>query len=149
MAITVDHKLDNFTLTDQNEKRVSLEDLKGKKVLLSFHPLAWTSVCTKQMNDLDANYERFEQKNTVPFGISVDPVPSKKAWAKDMGLKKLQILSDFWPHGELAKSLEIFIEKYGFSGRVNILLNEKGEVSWVKVYEIPELPDIQEVLAVL
>ncbi len=146
MAINKGKKVNDFNLKNQEDEEIKLSDFEGKRVLLSFHPLAWTSICTKQMKALDDNYNVFIENNTVPLGLSVDPQPSKKAWADDMELKKLDILSDFWPHGEIAKRLEVFIEKLGFSGRVNILLNEKREVEWVKVYEISELPDIDEVL---
>ncbi|MEJ6949887.1 redoxin domain-containing protein [Natronospora cellulosivora (SeqCode)] len=146
MTIKVGENLKNFTLEDQNENKVSLNDFKGKKVLLSFHPLAWTGVCTKQMKALDDNYEQFEESNTIPLGINVEATPSKKAWAEDMELENLRILSDFWPHGQLAKELGVFIEENGFSGRVNILLDEEHNVVWVKEYDIPELPDIEEVL---
>lgn len=146
MAIKENKKIEEFSLKNQNDEEVSLSDFDGKKVLLSFHPLAWTSVCTKQMKALDKNFEIFKENNTVPIGLSVDPQPSKKAWAEDMGLDNLEILADFWPHGKLAKKLDIFIEKLGFSGRVNILLDESNKVIWVKEYEIGELPDIDEVL---
>ncbi|MFW6264713.1 MAG: redoxin domain-containing protein [Bacillota bacterium] len=146
MTIKKGEKLNNFVLQDQDENEVNLDDFKGKKVLLSFHPLAWTGVCTKQMKALDDNYDKFNENNTEPLGINVEPTPSKKAWAEDMELEKLRILSDFWPHGELAKELGVFLEENGFSGRVNILLDEDHKVVWVKEYDIPELPDIDEVL---
>lgn len=146
MNVEIGKKIDDFNLPDQDGNEVSLRDFEGQKVLLSFHPLAATGVCTKQMKALDSNYSKFEENNTIPLGISVDPVPSKKAWADDMGLENLKILSDFWPHGELAKRLDIFLESDGISGRVNILLDEEGKVKWYKEYDIPELPDINEVL---
>lgn len=146
MAIKENENIKDFTLKNQNDEEISLTDFEEKKVLLSFHPLAWTSVCTKQMKELEENYEVFKENNTIPLGLSVDPQPSKKAWAEDMGLENLDILSDFWPHGDLSKELDIFIEKLGFSGRVNILLDESGKVIWVKEYEIGQLPDIDEVL---
>ncbi|MFW6036068.1 MAG: redoxin domain-containing protein [Halothermotrichaceae bacterium] len=146
MTINIGEKLKQINLKDQNGDLVKLEDLKGKKILLSFHPLAWTGVCTKQMQSLEDNYDAFMKNDTIPLGINVDPVPSKKAWAEDMGLQMLKIISDFWPHGKLAKELDIFIDEDGISGRVNILLDESGEVIWVKEYDIPELPDIEEVL---
>lgn len=146
MTIQKGDKLENFSLQDQNENEFALDDFKGMKVLLSFHPLAWTSVCTKQMKALDRNHKIFTDNNTFPLGISVDPVPSKKAWAEDMELDNLKILSDFWPHGGLAKILGVFDADHGFSGRVNILLNEENEVIWVKEYELTELPDIDEVI---
>ncbi|MFP4198083.1 MAG: redoxin domain-containing protein [Halanaerobium sp.] len=140
-------KIPEFKLRDQNEEEVSLDQFEGKNVLLSFHPLAWTSVCRDQMQALETNYEEFEKNNTVPLGISVDPVPSKKAWAKNIGLDNLKILSDFWPHGEFADKLGIFIKEKGISGRVNILVSDQGEVLWAREYDIPQLPDIDEVLA--
>ena len=98
----------DFSLTDQNGDEFKLSTYKGKKILLSFHPLAWTSVCSQQMLSLEENYNKFLELNTIPVGVSVDPVPSKKAWAENLQLKNLKILSDFWPHGEVAKLFNIF-----------------------------------------
>lgn len=145
MTLQNGDKIKDFTLQNQNEEEVSLSDFEGKKVLLSFHPLAWTSVCRKQMEALEDNYDFFVENDIIPLGISVDPVPTKKAWAEDMGIENLQILSDFWPHGKLAKELDNFVEKLGFSGRFNVLVDRSGKISWVKVYELGEEPDIEEV----
>jgi peroxiredoxin len=139
----------DFTLKDQEGKDFKLSEQKGKKVLLSFHPLAWTGVCTAQMKALEANFKAISALATVPVGLSVDPVPSKKAWADSMGLKQLRILSDFWPHGAVAKLYGLFRERGGTSERANVIIDEKGKVAWVKVYEISTLPDINEVIGVL
>ena len=136
-------------LKDQNGEIFKLSDLRGKRVLLSFHPLAWTGICTKQMESLERNYEKLLSLNTIPVGISVDPVPSKKAWAESMGLKNLKILSDFWPHGEVAKSFNIFREKEGFSERANVVVDEEGKIVFFKTYPIKELPDIGEIIEFL
>ncbi len=146
MKLNKGNKIPELKLRDHNEEEVSLDKFDGKNVLLSFHPLAWTSVCRNQMQALEDNYEEFEKNNTVPLGISVDPVPSKSAWAEDIGLNNLRLVSDFWPHGEFADKLGIFIKEKGISGRVNILVNAEGEILWAKEYDIPELPDIDEVL---
>jgi peroxiredoxin len=138
-----------FNLKDQDGNVTQLSKLRGKKVLLSFHPLAWTSVCADQMKSLELAYEEFQSLNVLPIGISVDPVPSKKAWAESLGLKKLRILSDFWPHGEVAKAFDIFREKDGFSERANILVDEEGKIVWFKVYPIRQLPDLGEILSFL
>jgi len=106
--IKVGRKAPDFVLKDQNEKEFSLKDFRGRKVLLSFHPLAWTSVCAKQMQSLENNKERFSKFNTVAVGVNVDPIPSKKAWAKELGIKDISLLSDFWSHGEVAKKFGIF-----------------------------------------
>jgi peroxiredoxin len=136
----------DFELDDHNGKAVRLTDLRGKKVLLSFHPLAWTGVCSKQMKSLEKNFGAFKELNTVAMGVNIDSVPSKKAWAKDLGLNKTRLLSDFWPHGAVAQKYGIFREKDGFSERANILLDEEGLVIVSQVYKIGELPDIDEIL---
>ena len=136
----------NFALQDQFGVEVKSEDLKGKKYLLSFHPLAWTPVCTRQMMDLDDMYDQFMAKGIIPFGVSVDHVYTKKVWGVGMAIKKLQMLADFWPHGELARSLHCFIEKGGQSGRSNFLVGEEGNVIWFKRHEIPERPDFKAIL---
>lgn len=139
----------DFKLQDQNGETVTLSKFKGQKVLLSWHPLAWTSVCTDQMRSLDRNFDRFAQKNTVILGVSVDPLPSKAVWAKALTLKHIKILSDFLPLGEVAKAYGIFSEEHGASKRANILINEVGMVIWAKKYEIRTLPDVEEVLGKL
>jgi peroxiredoxin len=149
MALAIGTKIENFTLKDQNSSDVRLDAYKGSKVLLSFHPLAWTDVCAKQMQSLEDNYEVFKKLNTVCLGLSIDTVPSKKAWAKSLNIEKTPLLCDFWPHGEVSKKCDVFIEKYGFSGRVNILLDENFKVIFTKVYPIKELPDINEIIEFL
>jgi peroxiredoxin len=136
----------DFTLKDQDGKDFTLSAYRGKRVLLSFHPLAWTDVCTKQMLALEQNYATFESLNTVPVGLSVDPAPSKKAWADHWGIKKVPLLADFWPHGEVAKLFDIFREKNGFSERANIVIDEKGKVALFKTYPVSQLPDINEII---
>jgi peroxiredoxin len=136
----------NFSLEDQNEQAFTLSDFRGKKVLLSFHPLAWTSVCSAQMKSLESNKSTFDAVNTVAVGVSVDTVPSKKAWAKSLGIKDTRLLSDFWPHGKVADAYGIFRAGDGISERVNIIIDEKGKILFFKVYKLAELPDIQEII---
>ena len=138
-----------FLLKDQNGKEFRLSDSRGKKVLPSFHPLAWTSICAKQMQSLEANIDTFTSLNIIPVGISVDAVPTKKAWAENLGIKNTRLLSDFWPHGYVADLYGIFRENDGFSGRANIVLDENGKVIFSKVYRLSELPDIDEVIQIL
>jgi len=139
----------DFTLEDQNGRRFKLSDFKGKKVLLSFHPLAWTPVCSKQMKSLEDNKERLDAAKTVAVGISVDSVPSKNAWAKDLGIEHTRLLADFWPHGGVSQTYGLFYDKDGFSMRANVIIDENQQVAWVKVYPTPHVPDINEVLRVL
>lgn len=145
----VGDKAKNFTLPDQNDKEFTLTDFKGKKVLLSFHPLAWTSVCAKQMKSLEDNKSVFDSLNTVAVGVSVDTSPSKKAWAGSLSIKKTRLLSDFWPHGKVAQLYGIFRTRDGISERANIIIDKKQKIAFFKIYKLGELPDIQEVIDAL
>lgn len=139
----------NFSLHDNHDQTINLSDYRGKKILLSWHPLAWTPVCTDQMRSLENNWDNFQKLNTVPFGLSVDAQPCKKAWATALLLEHLSIPSDFWPHGKVTKDYGLFIEGEGVSNRANVIIDENGIVKWVKVYPMTQLPDINEVLQVL
>jgi peroxiredoxin len=139
----------DFALNNHKNLALNTSSFTGKKILLSFHPLAWTPVCSQQMQSLENNYQTFQDLNTVPLGLSVDSVPCKKAWAESLGIANLDLLADFWPHGGLASRLGIFIEQFGFSERANIVLDEQRVAIFVKVYPIKQLPDVQEVISFL
>lgn len=145
-VVVIGKELKPYTLDNHMGNEITVPCCKGKKTLLSFHPLAWTGVCTKQMELLDSLYDDFESLNVVSFGVSVDAAPAKKAWAESMGLKKLQLLSDFWPHGALAEDLDIFDSAGGFSKRANVIVDENGVVTFLKVYPMAELPDFNELI---
>jgi peroxiredoxin len=136
----------DFTLKDQNKEDVALSSFTGKKVLLSFHPVAWTDICSKQMQSLEANKDTLDSLNTVALGMSVDSVPSKRAWADVLGIRDTKLLSDFWPHGEVARNYGIFYDDRGISKRANIVIDENQKIVFVKVYEIKMVPDIKEII---
>lgn len=139
----------NFSIKDQNDRTFSLLEESGRRVLLSFHPLAWTDFCAAQMQSLEANQEHFAAADCVAVGISVDSKPCKKEWAKSLGITKTRLLCDFWPHGTVAMKYGIFRDENGFSERANIIVDEKQRVAFVKVYPIHSVPDIGEILAFL
>jgi peroxiredoxin len=138
-----------FVLKDNRGNEVRLADYKGKRVLLSWHPLAWTGVCADQMKSLEDNKEAFAELNTVALGLSVDSVPCKNAWAKELGVAETKLLSDFWPHGGVAQAYGLFRDEQGTSLRANVILDEEGNVIFIKVYDIPQLPDITEIIQFL
>lgn len=147
MTIKIGEKAPEFTLKNQNKEDIKLADLKGKKVILSWHPLAYTSVCTDQMRSLQRNFEKIQEKSdTVVIGLSVDPFPAKQKWADILDLRDINIVSDFFPYAEVTKAYGLFNEENGASQRANVIVDEEGKVQWVKVYEPSELPDIEEVI---
>ncbi len=141
-------KVRDFKITDQNGQDFRLSKCLGKRVLLSFHPLAWTPICARQMQSLEKNKKALDKLNALAVGVSIDSVPSKAAWAKALKIRNTKLLADFWPHGAVAKSLGI-LRKEGFSERANVIIDEKGKILFAKVYPIRQFPDLTEILKVL
>jgi peroxiredoxin len=135
-----------FMLNNQQNKKTVPMSMEGKRILLSFHPLAWTSVCEIQMRTLELKKTIFDELDVIAFGISVDSVPSKKAWAKYMEVKDTNLLADFWPHGEVAEKYGLFLEDKGVSERANVLIGLDRTIEWIKVYEMHQIPDIEEII---
>ena len=148
-VIAVGARAPGFTLNDQNGRKVSLEKLRGKRVVLSFRPLAWTPVCHDQMLSLEEHYDRLAALNTVALGMGVDSSPSNKAWAASMGITRTKLLADFWPHGEVTRSYGLLREADGYPERANVILDGNGTVVFTRVYPIDQLPDIEELIAFL
>ncbi len=123
-----------------------LNEQAGKRVLLSFHPLAWTEYCAAQMRTLEENADTFARLNCVPVGISVDSRPCKLAWANAIGVSRTPLLCDFWPHGAVAQKYGLFRDENGFSERANVIVDEQEKIAFVKVYPVHSVPDIREIL---
>ena len=139
----------DFTLNDHHNREFRLSEFACRRVLLSFHPLAWTPVCAEQMKALERRRADFEAQRTTAVGVSVDSFPTKHAWAKELGLGETRLLCDFWPHGAVAHALGVFREEQGFSERANIVVDETGRIVFINVYDIPQLPDLEEVFSFL
>ena len=150
MALQPGQDAPDFELRSHRGGTVRLSDFRGKKnVVLAFHPLAFTPVCATQMSGYQSNLPRLENNDAVVLGISIDPQPSKSAWAKTLGPISFDLLSDFHPHGEVADRYGVFRPKEGFSERAIFVIDKQGKVAWSKVYAIPEQPPNSEVLAAL
>jgi len=137
----------NFSLKDQNDETFDLYEHTTNRVLLSFHPLAWTPFCAAQMKSLEDNRDTLQSLNTIAVGISVDSIPCKKAWAEQLGITHTSLLCDFFAQGRVAQMYGIFREANGFSERANILIDETQKVVFVKVYPVHSVPEIGEVIA--
>jgi peroxiredoxin len=148
-AIKVGDMAPDFTLKDHNGKDVTLSSFRGKKVVLGFHPLAWTGVCATQMQNLEKYHDRMAGLNAVALGISIDTSFSKHAWAKSLKIEKTPLLADFWPHGGVAKSYGVFNDEIGASKRTVFIVDEEGKVIWHKIYPAKEVPDMEEIIKAL
>jgi peroxiredoxin len=139
-----------FELTNHRRQAVKLSDFRGRKnVVLAFHPMAFTPVCANQMTGYEADLPKFHRADTVVFGISTDPQPSKAGWASALGTISFDMLSDFHPHGAVARMFGVYREQDGFSERAVFVIDKQGTIAWSKVYDIPEQPDNAEIFKVL
>jgi peroxiredoxin len=140
----------DFELRSHRGGTVRLSDFRGKKnVVLAFHPLAFTPVCASQMTAYESDTARLAQSDAVVLGISIDPQPSKTAWAQTLGPLSFDLLSDFHPHGEVAQQYGVFRQKEGFSERAVFVVDKNGRVAWARKYEIPEHPNNEDLFAAL
>lgn len=78
MTIEKGQKAPEFTLPANNGEKVSLEDYKGKNVVLYFYPKDMTPGCTNEACDFRDNHQSFEELDAVILGVSPDPVDSHK-----------------------------------------------------------------------
>ncbi|WP_292364330.1 MULTISPECIES: redoxin domain-containing protein [unclassified Methanoculleus] len=147
--VEVGEQAQDFSIPDQNGNEIRLSGFPGKRVILSFHPLAWTSICARQMKALEANREAFDALGAVALGISVDSVPCKRAWAESIGIRKTRLLADFWPHGAVAQMYDVFDSQKGYSRRANVVVDEFGRIIFVEEYPATAVPDMQDVLDAL
>lgn len=139
----------DFTLKDQDGNDVTLSQFRGKKnVVLIFHPLAFTSICSTQMPGYNKELQTFEGLDTQVLGLSVDSSPAHRAWAEMLGGIDYPMLADFHPHGAVSKSYGI-LRPEGFSERATIVIDKAGIVRAIEVHDIGILPDHDKLLEAL
>jgi len=134
----------DFTLNTHNEGELNLAWYKGRKnVVLAFYPADWTPVCATQVPSYHEIYHRFEELDCQLLCISVDSVPCHIAWAKSLGGLRFPLMSDFWPHGEVARQYGVLTNK-GFTERFVFLLDKHGIIRWIQRVHPAQLPDNDE-----
>ncbi|QWF83104.1 peroxiredoxin [Amycolatopsis sp. CA-230715] len=140
MAVEVGSKAPDFTLNDYNKQPVTLSSFQGDKpVLLVFYPFAFSGICQGELCQLRDEFAEYEG-NVQVIGVSVDTPFSLKAWAEQQGYQ-FPLLSDFWPHGEVAKSYGVFNEGAGLANRGTFLIDTTGVVRFAEVNQPGEARD--------
>jgi len=138
---------------ESREKRVRLSDFRGKKnVVIAFHPLSFTPVCSAQMPAYEKDLSRFNEQDVQILSISVDAQPTRAAWAESIGGVSYNLLSDFEPKGEVARKYGVYREETGFSERATFIIDKTGKIVYKQVHQISETPrneDLFDALAKL
>ena len=124
----------DFTLPSTSGAEVTLSKLRGKNVLLAFFPLAFTSVCTREMGAFTEDYEQFRSARTEVLPISVDSVPTLKEFKAKERIG-VDLLSDF--KREVSRKYGTLIEEKFFSNRAYILIDKQGIVRWAYAEQTP------------
>jgi peroxiredoxin len=153
MTVEVGDKAPDFELKDQHGTPVRLSSFLGSKnVVLVFYPLAFSGVCSGELCTLRDEFPSVApESGTVLLTVSVDAMWAHRAWAEQEHFE-FGLLSDFWPHGEVAKEYGVFDEERGIATRGTFVIDKHGVVRWKVVNPIPQARDIadyQKALAAL
>lgn len=128
-ALEVGTLAPDFTLKNQFGEDVTLSDLRGSKVVVMFYPFAFTGICTGEMCEIRDRRADFDAGDATVLSISCDSPATLKAFAEAEGLTHT-LLSDFWPHGEVARAYGAFWEDTGFATRASYVLDRDGIIRW-------------------
>jgi peroxiredoxin len=152
MAVEIGQQAPDFELKDQNGATVRLSDFRGSKnVVLVFYPLAFSGVCTSELCAMRDEFPEVTRDDVALLTVSVDSTFTHKAWA-DAEKFTFELLSDFWPHGGVAKAYGVFQDQMGIATRGTFVIDKAGVVRWKVVNPIPQardLADYQKALAAL
>lgn len=141
MPVEVGQEAPDFTLRDQNRQDVTLSSFRGRKsVLLVFYPYAFSRICTGELCEIRDDLPRFAGEDLQVIGVSVDHPHALKAWAAQEGYQ-FPLLSDFWPHGEVARAYGVFNETAGMANRGTFLIDRDGIVRFAEMNAVGDRRD--------
>lgn len=138
----------DFALKATPDQIVSLDQLKGKPIVLVFYPADWSPVCGDQVGLYNEMLSEFEEYDAQIVGISVDGPWCHVAFAKDRKLR-FPLLSDFEPKGAVARRYGIYDAKSGVCERALFVIDAAGIVRWKYVSPIGINPGAEGILDAL
>jgi peroxiredoxin len=118
-----------FSLLATPDQRLSLDELRGRVVILAFYPGDWSPVCGDQMALYNEVLPTFSTAGAELIGISVDSAWCHQAFSQD---RKLQfcLLSDFEPKGAVSRSYGAYDDQLGTSKRALFVIDKQGVIVW-------------------
>ena len=141
LKVKVGEPAPDFVLPSVSGEKISLSQYIGEKnVVLSFVPAAFTPVCSQQFPGYSIVKNVFDETDAVLLGITVDNIPTLHAWTRQMGTVWFHVLSDFWPHGTVAKRYGVF-RSDGFTERAVFIIDKEGIIRFIQVSDINKKPD--------
>lgn len=141
MALKVGDEAPDFTLKDQNNEEHTLSEFRGvKNVLLVFYPLAFSGICTGELDQLRDDLDAYQNADVQVLGVSVDSVFALKAWSEQQSYD-FPLLADFWPHGTVAQDYGVFNDKAGIANRGTVLVDTDGTIRFAEMNQPGEARD--------
>ena len=141
LKVKVGEPAPDFVLPSVSGKKISLSQFFGEKnVVLSFVPAAFTPVCSQQFPGYSVVKNVFDETDAVLLGITVDNIPTLHSWTRQMGKVWFHVLSDFWPHGAVAKEYGVF-RSDGLTERAVFIIDKEGIIRFIQVSDINKKPD--------
>jgi peroxiredoxin len=128
MALQIGDEAPDFTLRDHTGEAVTLSELRGRPVVLVFYPAAFTGRCTGELCSIRDELAEFQGADAQVFGISVDTAASLGVFHEQEGLT-FPLLSDFWPHGEVAQAYDAFLPERGAATRATYVIDREGRIA--------------------
>ncbi len=116
-----------------------MSENRGKNVVLNFFPAAFSPVCSNQMTSIEAEKSKFGD-DTILVGVSVDGPWSQEAFKRQMGID-FPLLSDFFPHGEVAQKYGLLYPN-GAAHRAVIGIDKQGIVRYIDDHAVLEVPEL-------
>jgi mycoredoxin-dependent peroxiredoxin len=142
MALALGQEAPDFSLKDQHGVVVSLRQYRGKKnVVVLFYPFAFSSVCTGELAEIRDNVADFSNVSTEILAISCDSMYVLRTYAEREGLR-FPLLTDFWPHGAVARVYGNFNEQLGCARRSTFIVDREGVLRWQVSNQMPQARDI-------
>jgi peroxiredoxin len=133
-------KAPDFSLANHEGKELSLDDFRGRKVVLVFYPLDFSPVCTDQLSIYQEVLPEIADAGAELVGISVDSSWTHRAFRERLGLT-MTLLSDFEPKGAVIRAYGAYLDQVGHGNRSLVLIDEDGVVQWVHESPTPvEIP---------
>jgi peroxiredoxin len=152
MAVEIGDEAPDFELPDQHGTPVKLSSFRGtKNVVLVFYPLAFSPVCSGELCAMREDFPEVSRDDVELLTVSVDSLYSHRVWAEQENFQ-FALLSDFWPHGAVAKAYGVLDQDRGVALRGTFVIDKEGVVRWKVVHPIPQARDIadyQKALAAL